>query len=109
MSSGPATPSLTNLQSSLYPGPGEPYLSWPGEDTAGRFRGTASILGLTGINRHADSPITAEALVAGTQVLVWTSVNAGGVGVADGLKTWVYRCRAEETTVNKPKVEVVER
>lgn len=79
----------------LDPDPSDPYLSWPSVDTAGRFRGAASILGLAGINRHADAPVTAVALVAGAQVLVWTSVNAGGVGVADRPKTWVHGCRAD--------------
>lgn len=58
-------------------------------DTESRLGGTATLIGLAGVHRHADPAITAVAQVTGTKVLTWPDVDAGGLGVAGSLKTGV--------------------
>lgn len=48
------------------------------------------MIGLTGIHRHADPSVPAVAGITGTQVLVWTGVDTGGLGVTDPLEARVY-------------------
>ena len=66
------------------------YLPWSFVDASRGLSGAASFSGLTRIDGHADSSIAAVTLITGAQVLVWTRVDAGGVGVTDLLKTRVY-------------------
>lgn len=58
--------------------------------TAGRLSGAAATIGLTRVNGHADPPVSAVALIAGTQVLVWSSVDTGGLSVTHPLQTRIY-------------------
>lgn len=67
-----------------------PHLSRSIIDAARRPGGAASLFGLTRIDGHADSSVAGESLVTGTQVLVWTGVDAGRLDVTDALDTRVY-------------------
>lgn len=58
--------------------------------TVGRLSGAAATIGLTRVNGHADPPVPAVALIAGTQVLVWSSVDTGGLSVTHPLQTRIY-------------------
>lgn len=67
-----------------------PHLPRSVVDAACRPGGAASLFGLTRIDGHADSSVAGESLVTGTQVLVWTGVDAGRLDMTDSLDTWVY-------------------
>lgn len=66
------------------------HLSWSIIDAASRLGRAASLIGLTRINGHAHASIPAVSIVTGTQVLVWTGVEAGGLSVTDLPETRVY-------------------
>lgn len=66
------------------------HLSWSIIDTASRLGRAASLIGLTRINGHAHASIPTVSIVTGTQVLVWTGVEAGGLSVTDLPETRVY-------------------
>lgn len=80
-------------------------------DAESRLWGTAALIRLAGVHRHADSTIAAVAQVTGTKVLTWPNVDARGLGVAGSLKTGVlswggqtgklYRARRCELGVSK--------
>lgn len=67
-----------------------PHLPRSVVDAACRPGGAASLFGLTRIDGHADSSVAGESLVTGTQVLVWTGVDAGRLDMTDSLDTRVY-------------------
>lgn len=66
------------------------YLSRSIVDTLGRLWIAASLFDLTRVDGHADSPVTTVALMAGTQVLVWTRVDTGRMDMTRLSKTWVH-------------------
>lgn len=70
--------------------PGLFYLARPIIDTAGRVGEAASLIGLTWIDSHTDASVSTVAFVTRTQVLVWSTVDTGGVGMTGVLDTRVY-------------------
>lgn len=69
-----------------------PYLPRPVVDAACRLSRASSLVGLTRISGHADSAVPVVTLVTGTEVLVWTGVDTGGLGMTNPLETRVYGC-----------------